>query len=345
MPELRYDPIRLRWTIISTERGRRPHEYLVRREPARADGCPFCYGNEHKTPPEVFYIGPPDREPNSPGWEVRVVPNKFPALKIEGELRREGMGLFDMVTGIGAHEVIIETPDHGRVMADRTPEEIQKVLLAYRERIRDLRKDSRFRYILIFKNYGAEAGASLSHPHSQLIATPIIPPVVVAELNSAREYYQRKERCIFCDLIKQELTLGDRIVWEDDDYLLWEPFASSFPFETWLLPKNHLHDFALLEDSDLYKLAKALKNMLLRIKILLKDPPYNMVLHTSPSTHLRPARPYYWSTITFDYHWHIELIPRITKIAGFEWGSGLYINPTPPEEAARYLREVEVPDV
>jgi len=340
MPELRYDPLRLRWTIISTERGRRPHEYVTRREEPQKNTCPFCYGNEHLTPPEIYVISDKEREPNTSGWKIRVVPNKYPALRIEGELKREGVGLFDVVNGIGAHEVIIETPEHNLNLADASTELIKDILFTYRERLRDLRKDPRLRYILIFKNHGLEAGASLSHPHSQLIATPIIPPVVVAELNSAREYYMRKERCIFCDILKEELMLMDRIVWEDDNYVIWEPFASSFPFETWILPKNHLHDFALLEEDELVKLASVIKEMLKRIKVLLNDPPYNMVLHTSPTPHPRPARPYYWTTLQFDYHWHIELIPRITRIAGFEWGSGLQINPTPPEEATKYLKEI-----
>ncbi len=344
MPELRYDPIRSRWVIIATERARRPHEYVQKHEEPKGDPstCPFCYGNESKTPPEVFVIGPPDRKPNTPGWEVRVVPNKYPALRIEGELKREGLGLFDIVSGIGAHEVIIESPDHYKSLGDLPVEHIQKVLIAYRERIKDLRKDVRFRYILVFKNHRAEAGASLPHSHSQLIATPIIPPVVVQELNVAREHYSRKERCIFCDLIKQELLLKDRIVYEDEDYIEWAPFASAFPFETWILPKRHLHDFAILNDDELLKLARVLKDMLQRIKTVLDDPPYNMILHTAPSPHPRPGREYYWSTIHLDYHWHIELVPRLTRIAGFEWGSGLYINPTPPEEAAKFLREAEI---
>lgn len=342
MPELRYDPLRKRWTIIASERGRRPHEYVMEKSEPKVGVCPFCYGNEDKTPPEVFAIGPPNRAPNTPGWDVRVVPNKFPALRIEGKLKRIGVGIFDQVSGVGAHEVIIESPHHDRGLADLPPEHIAKVLVAFRERIRDLRKDVRFRYILVFENHGREAGASLSHPHAQLIATPIIPPVVVTELNQAREHYLNKERCIFCDLIQQESALGDRVVWENDRYFLWEPFAASFPFETWLFPKKHLYDFALLDDGELQELATVLKDMLMRIKMLLNDPPYNMVLHTAPSPHRRPGKSYYWETLEFDYHWHIELVPRITKIAGFEWGSGLHINPTPPEEAARYLREVEL---
>jgi len=342
MPELRYDPFRVRWTVIATERGRRPSDYVVKKEEIQMKACPFCYGHEDKTPPEVFVIAPPEREPNQEGWEVRVVPNKYPALRIEGELKREGIGYFDKISGIGAHEVIIESPWHEKNLPDLPVEHIKKVLIAYKERILDLRKDNRFRYILIFKNYGKEAGASLSHPHSQLIATPMIPTVVVTELQASREHYRRKERCLLCDIIRQELAFGERIVFENDNYVVWEPFASSFPFETWLVPKRHLHDFALLDDSELDELTLVLKDMLLRIKKVLNDPPYNMVLHTAPSPHARPGRPDYWETLEYDYHWHIELIPRITKIAGFEWGSGLHINPTPPEEAARYLREVDI---
>ncbi|MGB4729920.1 MAG: galactose-1-phosphate uridylyltransferase [Candidatus Hydrothermia bacterium] len=333
MPELRYDVFRVRWTVISTERGRRPSDYVVAKEEIKSGVCPFCYGHEHTTPPEIFVIGPKDRQPNTPGWDVRVVSNKFPALRIEGELRREATGLFDKISGIGAHEVIIETPEHDKSLADLSIEQIQKVLIAYRERLRDLRKDLRIRYTLVFKNYGREAGASLSHPHSQLIATPMIPTVVVTELRSSKDHYLAKERCLLCDIINQELQFGSRVVLERDGYLVWEPFAASFPFETWLIPKRHLHDFALLDDQELGILASVLKEMLLRIKVVLNDPPFNMVLHTAPSPHTRPGRADYWSTIEYDYHWHIELIPRITKIAGFEWGSGLYINPTPPEES------------
>ncbi len=344
MPEIRYDPFKVRWTIISTERGRRPHDFKIPERDAKIPKvCPFEYGNERITPPEVFAISDdPERKPNTPGWKVRVVPNKFPALRIEGEFKREGVGLFDKVNGIGAHEVIIETPRHDYQMADRKVEEIKDVLIAYRQRLQDLRKDLRFRYILIFKNSGKDAGASLSHPHSQLIATPMTPVVVATELGSSQEYFKRKERCLLCDIISQERRLNERIVWENEYYLIWAPYASSFPFETWLVPKHHMHDFALLDDSELYHVAYALKQMLYRLKVVLKNPPFNMILHTSPSIHKRPGRPYYWETIEYDYHWHMELIPRITKIAGFEWGSGLHINPTSPENAARFLREVDV---
>jgi len=342
MPELRMDPIRQRWVIIATERARRPEDFQTPQEERRLEVCPFCYGSEDKTPPEVFAVRPSGSAPNTTGWRVRVTPNKYPALRIEGELGREGEGIFDRMTGIGAHEVVVENPDHERSLADLSVEEIRDVLLAYRERIIDLRRDRRFRYILVFKNHRAAAGASISHSHSQIIATPVTPFVVIQELRASQEYYLRKERCIFCDIIKQERAFGDRVVKDYGDYLLWTPFASSFPFEVWLFPMRHSHDFALLSDEELLVEARAMKDMLLRIKLTLHDPPYNFVLHTSPCLTRRPGKPQYWGTIKYDYHWHLELIPRLTRIAGFEWGTGFYINPTPPEVAKEELGKVAI---
>ncbi len=342
MPELRYDPLKSRWVIIAVERARRPGDFEIAKEERKLTACPFCYGNEDKTPPEIFAIRDPSTAPNTPGWKVRVVPNKFPALRIEGDLIREGVGIFDKMSGIGAHEVVIETPHHEVSLGDLTVEEIKNVLIAYRERLNDLRRDVRLRYILIFKNHKAVAGASLSHSHSQIIATPVTPSIIVSELRVAKEHFTRKERCIFCDIIKQELAIGSRIVFDNEDYIMWCPFASSFPFESWLFPKKHSYDFGLLSDEELNSLAKSLKELLLRIKLTLDDPPYNFVLHTCPSLHPRPGKPDYWGTIEYDYHWHLELVPRLTKIAGFEWGTGFYINPTPPEIAAEYLRKINI---
>ena len=342
MSELRFDPIRRRWSIIATERRFRPHEFSRPGPDAPGDvgACPFEFGKETSTPLEIFAFAKQPRKPNTPNWQVRVVPNKFPALGIEGELSREAVGMFDRVNGIGAHEVIVETPDHHRPMADMSVEEITLVFKAWRERLTDLRRDIRIRYVLIFKNHGREAGASLFHPHSQLIATPIIPTTLVEELNVAREHWSRKERCIFCDLIHQERSFADRVALETDRFIMLEPFAAAFPFETWLLPKAHSHDFALCTDQLLEDLARLVRDFLRRIRTLLDYPPYNFILHTAPSPHPRPGQPRYWTTIEYDYHWHLEFVPRITRIAGFEWGSGYTINPTPPEEAARYLREV-----
>jgi UDPglucose--hexose-1-phosphate uridylyltransferase len=342
MPELRHDPIQKRWVIIASERGRRPDDF-PRQEEAPAGGfCPFCEGNEIKTPPEITAIRANGSSPNLPGWEVRVVPNKFPALKIEGTLDRKGLGAYDKMNGVGAHEVIIETPRHDLNMADAPVEHIRKVIWMYRERLSDLLRDFRFKYVLIFKNYGAAAGASLTHPHTQLIATPVTPLALNEELNSAKEHFLDKERCLFCDLIQQELDSGERIVAATDQFVAMTPFASRFPFEIFLAPRHHHHNFAQISDDMISQLASVLKEVLLRIKKCLNDPPYNFLIHTIPNTDIRPKRATYWETIELDFHWHIELIPRLTRVAGFEWGTGFYINPTSPEEAAKYLREVEL---
>jgi len=342
MPELRRDPIQKRWVIIASERSRRPDDF-PRAEPLRTGGfCPFCEGNESKTPPEITAIRNIRTSRDQPGWEVRVVPNKFPALQIEGALDRKGVGIYNRMNGVGAHEVIIETPQHDMNLADAPVDHVKKVLWMCRERLRDLLRDLRFKYILIFKNYGAAAGAALSHPHTQLIATPVTPLTLAEELTSAKEHYLDKERCLFCDLIQQELDSGDRIVIAGSQFIAMTPFASRFPFEIFIAPRYHNHSFAETSDDMLDQLALVLKEVLLRIKKCLIDPPYNFVVHTIPNVKARPRRATYWETLELDFHWHIELIPRLTQVAGFEWGTGFYINPTAPEEAAKYLREVKL---
>jgi len=338
--ELRYCQVKHRWTIIAPER-RQPLYGLT---PPEEDGAefaaddPFAAGNEEQTPPEIFSL------PSANGdaaWQVRVFANTYPALRVEGEVVRQAVGLNETVSGVGAHEVIVKTPESNLELADLEVDEIGLVLQAYRARLLDLRHDPRLRYVLIFKNKGREAGASVDHAHSQLIATPIIPTVVVQELSSCREHFSRHERCLFCDLIRQEQRLAERICIETDRYIALAPFAASSPFETWVLPKEHRHDFALSSDDDLRGLAVILRDLLRRVRSLLDDPPYNLVLHTIPNSHPRPGRPDYWSTIERDYHWHLEFAPRTNRLAGFEWGSGYTINPTPPEEAARLLNETE----
>ncbi|MFA5114165.1 MAG: galactose-1-phosphate uridylyltransferase [Candidatus Margulisiibacteriota bacterium] len=345
MPELRKDPISDRWVVVSTERGRRPTDFggsSVGAEQAETKFCPFCEGNEPKTPAEIIAWRKASTLPNTAGWDVRVIPNKFPALIIEGDVNRTGMGIYDMMSGIGAHEVIVETPKHNMNIPDLPDEHVERILWAYKQRITDLEKDKRFRYILVFKNYGTAAGASLAHPHSQLIATPITPRYIKMELSNSRNYFQEKERCIFCDMIRQELGSGERLVYENEYFVCFAPFASRFPFELWLMPRRHEHGFQLMPDEERAQLARCLKDVLSRLRKTLNDPPYNYVLHTAPNSVPRPGKPDYWGTIQYDFHWHIEIIPRLTKQAGFEWGSGLYINPTAPEEAAKYLREVKV---
>jgi len=329
MPEVRKDPVIGRWVIISSERGKRPTSFRTS-EPSVVEGefCPLCPGNEDKTPPEVYAIRPNGSEPNTSGWTLRVVPNKFPALVIEGSLNKRGEGMYDKMNGIGAHEVIIETPCHGISLSQLTVKEFENVLWAFRERIIDLRKDKRFRYVLIFKNHGAEAGASLAHSHSQLIALPILPKRVMEEMEGAKKYYQYKERCVYCDIVHQELEDKDRLVVENADFIGIAPFASRSPFELWIIPKKHNSCFIETSPEEFTSLASIFKDILNRLYSSLEDPPYNFTLHTSPFN----------ETINDYYHWHFEIIPKLSKIAGFEIGSGFYINPTPPEDAAAFLR-------
>ncbi|MBI3088513.1 MAG: DUF4931 domain-containing protein, partial [Candidatus Omnitrophica bacterium] len=341
MPELRRDPVIGRWVIISTERAKRPTDFAVP-QAAQEDhaDCPFCEGKEAGTPPEIYAIRAAGTKPNAPGWSVRVVPSIKPVLGIEGQSDRRAKGMYDVMHGIGAHEVIVESPRHVAHIADLPVEQIRDTLNAAIHRISDLERDPRFRYVLWFKNHGEVAGAgNILHSRSQLIATPVTPRRVKEELAGTRRYFEDKERCLICDMITQEREMKDRVVFESPHTIVLCPFASRFPFELVFLPKRHSCDFAALAAEEVADLAAALKCVQVRLKAILADPPYNYVLHTAPIRRHR-AKVGYWKTIEEDYHWHIELIPRLTRVAGFEWGSGFYINPTPPEEAARYLREV-----
>ena len=328
MPELRKDPIVGRWVIISNDRAKRPTDFV--REPVVKKGgfCPFCPGNEEKTPAELLAYRP---NGSNVGWTVRVVPNKFPALGIEGSLGRQAEGMFDKMNGIGAHELVIETPEHDVTLADLSEKRIEDVLWAFRDRVLDLKKDKRFKYILIFKNHGTAAGATLEHSHGQLIALPIVPKYVVEEMEGAKQYFIYKERCVFCDIIRQE-TGGIRVVGENENFLTVAPYAPRFPFETWIIPRRHESAFENSSSQVYESLSKSLKNLLTRADQVLDSPAYNLLVHTAPVQ--EPALDY--------YHWHIEFMPRLTKTAGFEWGTGFYQNPTPPEEAAKYLREAKV---
>ncbi len=332
MPELRKDPVIGRWVIISTERGKRPHDFRPTPEPQKSGFCPFCPGNEDKTPPEIFAIREPGTAPNTPGWTLRVVPNKYPALRVEGDLNRRGEGIYDVMNGVGAHEVIIETPHHDKKLADLDISQIHNILKVYRDRITDLRNDVRLKYVLVFKNQGFEAGASLQHSHSQLIATPILPKTVIEEMNGALNYYKYKERCIFCDIVREEIKDQVRLVYEEEHFIAIEPFAPRFPFETWILPKNHASHYEHSSDELLRHLAITLKLVLQKLEKALQNPPYNFIIHTSPMQD-GPLQ---------HYHWHVEIMPKLTRVAGFERGTGFYINSTSPEDAARYLKTIEI---
>ena len=333
MSELRKDPVVDRWVIISRERGKRPSEFSSLKMEKKSGFCPFCPGNEDVVPPEILAYRQPGSQSNDSNWRLRVVPNKFPALHIEGELVRQGDGVYDMMNGIGAHEVVIESPDHQATLSTMPIEAVEDVLWAYRDRIRDLAGDERFRYILVFKNQGMAAGATVEHSHSQIIALPIVPKRAKEEVAGAKKYYDYKERCVFCDIIQQEINQGLRMVSENHEFIAICPYAPRFPFETWILPKKHTHDYQLNSKNMIEGLALILSDTLKRINRILDTPPYNFILHTAPVNDHETAK---------YYHWHIEIIPKLTRVAGFEWGSGFYINPTPPEESAKFLREAKI---
>jgi UDPglucose--hexose-1-phosphate uridylyltransferase len=331
MPELRKDPILGRWIIISKERSKRPTDFIVE-EPRIIEGgfCPLCPGNEKTTPNEVLVFGrEPILPPNSAGWKLRVVPNKFPALVIEGDLEKQAEGLYDRMNGIGAHEVIIESPNHEDRFSYLTQEQMVFVFRAFRNRILDLAHDKRFQYVMVFKNYGLPAGASLEHPHSQLVALPILPRMVISELDGALSYYKYKDRCIFCDIIRQEIQQDVRLVCQNSHFVTLSPFAPRSPFEMWIMPKEHSSSYTEQSEQSLAALVDIFSESLQRLDACIPNVPYNFVLHTQP---LR-------SQPLNHFHWHFEIVPKLTSIAGFEWGSGFYINPMPPEDTCAYLKE------
>lgn len=329
MPELRKDPIVGRWVVVNVEKPYLPKDFIL--VPAQWVGekdCPFCYGNESATPHEIEAISDSDRRPDSPGWKVRTVPNKFPALRIEGELEKHSWGMYDMSNGIGAHEVVIENPAHFKGIPDLEIKDVECILQAYRSRSLDLRKDKRFKYIVIFKNVGAEAGASLEHGHSQIIALPMVPKNVKEEVKGAYHYFEFRERCIFCDMMSYEMETKERIVFENNDFVAFCPLSARFSFEVWIMPKRHEPDFGLISDNSVKSLAETLKSVLGMLRKTLGEHPYNYLLHTLPVN--TDGHSY--------YHWHIEVMPKLTRTAGFEWGSGFYVVFTPPEVAAKCLR-------
>lgn len=327
MPQLRKDPVVDRWVIIAPERADRPNA-LLRWTPERDDGnCPFCPGHEAMTPPEVL-----SRRNGENGWTLRVVPNRYPALRTEVQMSRAGDGLFDSMAGVGAHEVVIETNEHAMTLADAKVAQVEAVLRAWQERMVDLTRDIRLKSILAFKNHGQPAGATLFHSHSQLVALPFVPPVVTDELRGAKRHYDEKERCLYCDLLAQELRAEERVVMETEGAVTLAPYAARSPFETWIFPRQHRSSFEAPGADEVGPVAEALRTLLRKIDVALEKPAFNLYLHTMP---LREA-PNDW------YHWHLEVKPLLTLQAGFEWASGCHINPTPPEEAAGFLRQTEV---
>lgn len=327
MPEFRRDPITRRWTIIATDRALRPKDFQVEAEaPPAAKHCPFCAGNEHLTPPAIATLGPAD------AWKARVVPNKFPALRIEGALNSRPEGVFDYMNGVGAHEVIIESPEHSFCLHALPQAHLVDVLELYRDRMADLQKDPRFKFSLLFRNHGAAAGASIAHGHAQLIALPIVPQQVSEQLDGAERYWAFRNRNAFEDLVRQELEDGRRLVHTNDDFVVVAPYASRMPFELWIVPRFHTTRYEALEAHHFESLAQSLSQALGRLDRGLGRPAYNFIIHSAP---------YALKDVPW-YRWHIQIRPRLTQVAGFEWGTGLHINPTAPEEAAEFLRGVSL---
>lgn len=331
MPELRQNPLTDTWVIIATERNKRPSDFPSKKEDKKAGGtCPFCLGNEHMTPPEILAYRDPGTDADTGGWSLRVVPNKFAALEPEGQVNKDTVGVYERMHGVGAHEVIVETPDHNRPLHKESEEHVFGILKAWQARYLDLKKDSRIQYTQLFKNHGAIAGASLAHPHSQLIATPMIPKNVMEELEGMERFHHKEGKCFFCESITFEKKEKTRIVDENKSFLSFCPYAARFPFETWIVPEKHQKYFEHSSDEELRDLASILKKTVRSLAETLEDPPYNLIVHSAP----------YQMEENLCYHWHIEILPRLTTVAGFEWGTGFYINPTPPESAAQYLRNI-----
>jgi UDPglucose--hexose-1-phosphate uridylyltransferase len=325
MPQLRRDPTSGKWVVIATERAKRPDQF--NKENVSVSGeCAFCYGNEGMTPPETLaYRG--EAEADTPGWQVRVVPNKFPVFAPEGAGGEDGQGLFVSAPSYGGHEVIIHSPDHNRSFAQLEVEQVALVIEAYRDRYLYWKADPRIEFIEIILNHGKNAGASLEHPHSQLFAMPLVPPAAADQLRGSAGYFAETGRCVYCDTIKDERSAGVRAIAERDGLFLFAPYASRLPFETWILPTEHQPFFERICDAEMRSLGSMLIDILERYDRVLGDPAFNLFLHTTPC-----------KSESTDYHWHIEILPKLTAIAGFELGTGMMINIATPEDAAAYLR-------
>lgn len=336
MPELRQNPATKEWVIIATERAKRPEEFGSGPAPVIAnhrETCPFCVGNENMTPPEIMAYRTFGTAPNTPGWWIRIVPNQFPALEQDGAVARQRREeLFVSMPGIGEHEVLIESTDHAQVIATMDQNQVEEIFLAYRERYRTLSKDPRFEMIIIFKNHGVRAGTSLAHPHSQIIAAPITPMHIRHRIEEAMRYFDDNGECVYCRMIAKEQKLKERVVMETDNFIVIEPFASASPFETVVFPKKHASTFDAISSEHCRELAFVMKQTLAKLHKALNNPDYNYVIFSSPC-HERDLE---------YYHWYILIYPRVTSAAGFELGSGIFINTVIPEKAAEYLRATAV---
>lgn len=334
--ELRRDPTSGAWVAIASARGRRPSDFKIIHGEQKTGTCPFCYGSEHMTPPEVLALGREIEAPNAEGWQVRVVPNKFPAFSLDYEgsvdvdRYSEGQdGLYVSIPAVGVHEVVVESPEHDATFGDHSESRIEDILTAIIARFRALRQDDRLKYLQAFKNWGRAGGASLSHTHCQLIAVPVVPKTIRIELDYAKQHKDRTGRCLYCETVQGEIAEGERVLEESKHFLAFCPYASKFPYETWIVPKRHNAAFEDISTDEMADLAAILRLVVRTFELAFDDVPYNIVWHTCP-----------WNgDFSAYYHWHLELLPRLATIAGFELGTGYYINPTAPEVAAAALRE------
>jgi UDPglucose--hexose-1-phosphate uridylyltransferase len=332
MSELRLNRATKEWIILATERAQRPHQFHIKSHkeklPIFESTCPFCPGNEKKTPPEVYALRTKNAKTNQPGWHIRVVTNKYPALNPGVKDTKITGKFFRTTSGVGEHEVIIETPRHDQSLATLSLRKVEEVCLVYWKRYRCLEKDKRFKLILIFRNHGASAGTSLKHPHSQVIALPLVPANIRHLLEEAMRYYDDHGSCVFCDMMKEELAAKRRVVLKNRDFVAFHPFASRSPFETWIVPKKHNACFGSADRQERKSMAFVLRHVLRRMHDKLGDPDYNLIIRTAP---IKDAEEDY-------YHWYIQILPRLTTPAGFELGSGVYINTSLPEKTAEFMR-------
>jgi UDPglucose--hexose-1-phosphate uridylyltransferase len=336
MSEIRLDPPTEEWVVIATERAKRPHDFARQQAkpelPAFSPSCPFCPGNESMTPPET--ISCPGEK--GQGWRVRGFANRFAAL-IAGDntMRREEEGFFLDMDGMGVHEVIVETPAHNQPLALQEDGGLEDVLRAYQERYNAISRIPFVRLIIIFKNQGASAGTSLEHPHSQLVAVPVVPKHFRMKYEVSIRHYDNTGRCLYADLIERELKIGRRVVKETEKFVVFHPFASRQPFETWVVPKKQQASFGNASAEDLETLAHFLRIVLLKLYRGLNNPDFNYVIDTAP---VGDENKNY-------YMWHLRIIPRLTEVAGFEIGSGININTALPEETAKFIRELKVEQI
>jgi len=328
MSEFRRDAVSGHWVIVAPERASRPTDFPVERRKPVGGFCPFCEGHEERTPPEIAAFRAEGSAADGPGWRVRALPNRFPALRSDVELVEDGDGLFRRMNGFGRHEVIVESPRHVLSMSEMSPADVGEVFRMYRLRMLALREEPGLAYGMIFKNVGAAAGATLEHSHSQLVAMPAVPRIVGGEIRGAERFFEAEGRCVFCALLEEEVRAGARMILEGEHFAALAPYAARFPFETWILPLRHCGRFEEMEPEALGDLAAVLWRIFTGLDIALDSPAYNYIIHTVP----------FASRAERAYHWHIEVIPRVTRIAGFEWGTGFHINPVAPEKAAETLR-------